>query len=631
MSTFDAEMVLEAVANLMAQERMAAQQREAALVARVEAAEQSAATLRSDLDVVRQGISTIEGQVAGHVARIDETLNTIKAGEVSLADALRLDLTTLGARIDALPQPEPVDLTPLERTVSDLEARVASLQYVTPERLDEASNTLLDVVAEGHADQRALKERVDQLQQAHEHHSAVIGSLASTPKAVADLTQRLDARLPELAAWANEHANSIELLIAQSDDHDQAIRGLKNLEVLRPDVLAEIFTGMTVARDDLAELRQAADAVAPQLANFQEVLQANLALVDKRLKSQDTAIDDFVRRLDADRMQGLDDIRGEMHQRLGLVEGAVGTLGTDLKGQIESVKREFTESVLTAVDTISHVESVLRDQVIAPLSDQVQGHASKLAAHQGQIEDTVAQIGTFEQKIIDHGATTVGVMLAATEETRAQFAQANADLEQRLRTALIDRYETAEDWAQGGPAYKAGAVVRHLGGLWQALERTTQEPQPNSSDWLLLANGVQTASFQTQAPGHALAIVRMASGHDVVTPVRLPHPVYRGVFEPGTEYRLYDAVVRDGSVFMAYVDHPQGAPAEAPGEWMPLGYRGRSGRAAKQVEAADIALELAPQVRALQQDLLAGIDAKVQDAVERIVLVDASVAPRGPL
>ena len=624
MSTFDAEMVLEAVANLMAQERTAAQSREAALTARVEAAEQLAAVLRSDLDAVRQGAIAVEGRVTGHVARIDETLDTIKAGEVSLADALRLDLVALGARIDALPQPEPVDLAPLERTIEALERTIESLSYVTPERLDEASSTLLDVVAEGHAEQRALNERVDRLQQAHEHHSMIIGSLATTPEAVADLTQRLDARLPELAAWVNEHANTIELLLAQSDDHDQAIRGLRNLEVLRPEVLAAIHDG-------LATVRQTVDAVAPQLEHVQEVLQANQDLMDKRLKSQDVTIDAFVHQLDERRVQGLNDLRGEMHQRLGFVEAAVQTLGTDLKGQLESAKHDLAESVLLARAALEHVEVNLREQVIAPLADQVQDHASKLAGHQGQIEDVATQVNAFEQRVLDHEHAVVERIDAATEKARTQFTYANDDLEQRLRAALIDRYETAEDWAQGGPAYKEGAVVRYLGGLWQALERTAREPGPNSSEWLLLANGVQSASFQMQAPGQAQAVVRMASGQEVVTPVQLPHPVYRGVFELGADYQLYDAVVRDGSVYMASVDHPQGAPAESPQEWLPLGYRGRSGKSAKPADVADVALALAPQIRSLRQDLLADVDAKVHDAIERVVVVDVPVSAESPL
>jgi hypothetical protein len=91
----------------------------------------------------------------------------------------------------------------------------------------------------------------------------------------------------------------------------------------------------------------------------------------------------------------------------------------------------------------------------------------------------------------------------------------------------------------------AADVVRHDGGLWQALCDTVHAPPRD--DWICLARG----------------------GRDGIT------PNIRGTFDVYSKYRKLDIVAMDGASFVAKHDNPGICPGDG---WQLMSKQGRQGR-----------------------------------------------------
>ena len=61
-------------------------------------------------------------------------------------------------------------------------------------------------------------------------------------------------------------------------------------------------------------------------------------------------------------------------------------------------------------------------------------------------------------------------------------------------------------------------------------------------------------------------------------PVKLPLPIYRGVFASGDTYEKGDCVTWGGSIWIAQEDEPSGSPSEASKSWKLAVKRGRNGK-----------------------------------------------------
>ena len=94
----------------------------------------------------------------------------------------------------------------------------------------------------------------------------------------------------------------------------------------------------------------------------------------------------------------------------------------------------------------------------------------------------------------------------------------------------------------------AADVVRHDGGLWQALCDTVHAPPHD--DWICLARG----------------------GRDGIT------PNIRGTFDVYSKYRKLDIVAMDGASFVAKHDNPGICPGDG---WQLMSKQGRQGRKAR--------------------------------------------------
>jgi len=100
-------------------------------------------------------------------------------------------------------------------------------------------------------------------------------------------------------------------------------------------------------------------------------------------------------------------------------------------------------------------------------------------------------------------------------------------------------------WASEGVHY-AGAVVTHLGALWQATRDTGQ------------------------APPHGDFICLAAAGRDGIT------PRVRGLFAEAEQYRALDIVALNGGSFIACKDNPGPCPGEG---WQLVASQGKRGSA----------------------------------------------------
>jgi hypothetical protein len=181
---------------------------------------------------------------------------------------------------------------------------------------------------------------------------------------------------------------------------------------------------------------------------------------------------------------------------------------------------------------------------------------------------------------------------------KADPAQYEALIE-RVRNELVQRYTAVEDWLRGGAGYQAFSLCKHDGALWQSLRATTGTPGL-SEDWVLLADGLSTITFEANGPQHAKMVAAMTSGRVAEHTFRLPIPKFRGVYVEGGEYEAWDTVAKDSHVFLCLRDTPTGAPGEVQGEWQVFsGPRGKPGKRADDgaIKTA-ILRELVPQIQA---------------------------------
>jgi hypothetical protein len=194
---------------------------------------------------------------------------------------------------------------------------------------------------------------------------------------------------------------------------------------------------------------------------------------------------------------------------------------------------------------------------------------------------------------------------------RVQIDEAASATVSRLKDLMVERYTAAEAWARGGPSYQAFALVTHNGGLWQAVCRASDEPGA-SAEWVLLSDGLASLAFEDGAETPEL-VARMVSGRVQRWPVRLPVPVFRGVYDPEEVYQAWDTVAKDGHVFLRLRAGPAAAPGEVPGEWQVFsGPKGRKGRDAPRADEDAL-------VQRISSDVLHQIVPQLQGAVDQMM------------
>jgi len=136
-------------------------------------------------------------------------------------------------------------------------------------------------------------------------------------------------------------------------------------------------------------------------------------------------------------------------------------------------------------------------------------------------------------------------------------------------------------------------IVRHNGGVWQALASTKTAPSADSDDWALLADGI--ASFDVEQPDPHTNIIQigLASGETKALTIAVPRLNDCGTYKADEVYRAGDSVMFNRVRWVAkcetadepgasddwYVEAMQGAKGEKgiPGKRGEKGERGLRG------------------------------------------------------
>lgn len=169
--------------------------------------------------------------------------------------------------------------------------------------------------------------------------------------------------------------------------------------------------------------------------------------------------------------------------------------------------------------------------------------------------------------------------------------QNNADIEQKLERVRVEAKAAVQgvmNWDLTGSlvkqyraqrAYKAGDIVVHRNGVWQAVEDTDAAPEGADSGWVCVTNGLHDLRIETRGERGRVAIVEMSTGqtHEV-SEWTDPTPIHRGLWDPEAQYEAGDEVAKDGSLWRCSVEASTGDEPGKSGAWLLAAQRGKTGR-----------------------------------------------------
>ena len=248
----------------------------------------------------------------------------------------------------------------------------------------------------------------------------------------------------------------------------------------------------------------------------------------------------------------------------------------DFGPEIEAVRAAISPAPdLFGFATKDDVAALRAEIPAVPAAPDLSGFATK--AEVEAVSESVAAIHVPEAingKDADPEAVAALVMervapsLAAVD---AALAEAAERINARLSEVKDGRdgvdgkdglLPVAEEWTDR--VHRRGAVVTHLGALWQATGDTGKEPP--HADWVCLA----------------------ARGSDGIT------PAFVGTYDPDATYRCLEVVALNGGSFVSLRDNPGACPGDG---WQLLAGRGKPGPSVKgdkgdRGEAGDDAAEL---------------------------------------
>lgn len=124
--------------------------------------------------------------------------------------------------------------------------------------------------------------------------------------------------------------------------------------------------------------------------------------------------------------------------------------------------------------------------------------------------------------------------------------------------------------------YGAGAVVQHVGGLWEALTSTDAEPGTAQSGWSLIYDGTEPNRIETDPDGWLVIVYRRASGTEQRFRFWRPGG-YVGVWDAAAAYVVNDTVTYDGSLWLAMCSSTTDRPGSS-SAWRLIVKHGRDAR-----------------------------------------------------
>jgi len=453
-----------------------------------------------------------------------------------------------------------------------------------------------------------------------ESHQQTTESIVELKKDVAEFEDRVDSRLEK----AFERLDGLHLRIAEIDlrevfeeffkeeqqktvkmidERFERLTGevVREIEIIndkfttheKVDVaLEEVNKGIKDSQDQLTELLNGS------ITGLKDSLTESIKEVEKDVLSLDDATaveinairDGFVSK------EKFNTVLEEANKEIKAVQAQ---LTASLESSIADLHETLNKAIEEARIEAEHRGAELRETVAATKDELLE----KLDASDGAITEIQESFVGFEtnirNKLLEFELSKEQLLDYALEEIRVQ-------------------HEGVEDWAHGDD-YKKYAIVRRQGALWIANKRTKAVPG-NSESWTLLADGVKNLQVEITDSGELSFVTELASGEKHTNPVayKLPAPNPQGVYEESKEYAKYDAVIKDGHTFLSLVDNP-GPLHENQKEWLCIGFRGKAGRAAKDVPTKeDIAAILRPQlVNDLTPELANMVRIVVDDIVEK--------------
>jgi hypothetical protein len=166
------------------------------------------------------------------------------------------------------------------------------------------------------------------------------------------------------------------------------------------------------------------------------------------------------------------------------------------------------------------------------------------------------------------------------EDMQARIDEVHNQVKRDVRRDIAN--VMARDWSAElikdyrlGFQYKAGDLVRHNGGVFQAFTDTDAAPGSDRCGWVCVINGVADTRFEMSGP-HRKHIAVMTDGRAVSHEWRETFPIHKGKWAEGDVYAEGEEVAWDGCTWRAKT-----ATGEQPGQsgdWLLVAQRGAAGK-----------------------------------------------------
>lgn len=123
--------------------------------------------------------------------------------------------------------------------------------------------------------------------------------------------------------------------------------------------------------------------------------------------------------------------------------------------------------------------------------------------------------------------------------------------------------------------YQRGTWAKFNGGLWMARKATD-----GMDGWDCIVDGIKTidAVQDPQDPRSVAIGWKMSSGAVGSVELRIPVPLYKGIWKDDELYQRGDTTTRDGSTWILMVDQQKGRPGDEDSGWQLSVKRGANGR-----------------------------------------------------
>ena len=464
----------------------------------------------------------------------------------------------------------------------------------------------------------------------------ILTELAEISTSLAADSERITVQRQDFEISAQETSQRIEAVSHRLQKDAAARKDLK-------DAVAVLQQKYTLQEEDL---KQKTDAAAEALENVEKtILELSGQMEDARARHQTVLAQLAEIDKKAIPQQELDDLRTEIvsldaHRSLSEYVKQIAANVTTLGGRFDEL-RDLNNEISILVERMDHQRDALV-KIDARLDDGMARISQDLAkkkdveALQDLLEETAHSTNesiTATQEALLRTQETVQEhdeqRQRALEALRDTFADRQQqlrdkitalrtgifdDLGQELREFLAERAKDSDRMLVGqaeqiigklaenikgerGPPgqvsrvqvwvadyeFRELALVHHCSGLWQAVRDTMEEPGGDTSDWQLIASGIETMTLTVDelAPGSYRLATWDSAGRQHETAFRVPLPTFHKTWEPDRRYKYYDSVMEDGHRWLAVTDEPSGPPSRSD-DWVLFGMRGgRGARGAK--------------------------------------------------